>query len=94
MTLCVVCTVHKETRSAVAWFGVKTKVDGFSRFDLKTGGYGFPCLGLKTDSYSLVIWAIKSPRWFFSLGLKTKWATVCRLCHKIDRRMKTAWDMH
>jgi hypothetical protein len=28
------------------------------------------------------------------LGLKTKWATVCRLRHKTDGRMKTAWDTH
>jgi hypothetical protein len=39
----------------VSWFGLKTKVGGFSRFGLKTCGGGFPDLGLKTDSYSLVI---------------------------------------
>jgi hypothetical protein len=48
----------------------------------------FPGLGLKTGSYSLVIWASKSPRWFLSLGLKTKWATVCRSRHKINEKMK------
>jgi hypothetical protein len=48
------------------------------------GGGGFPDLGLKTGSFGLVIWASKSPRWFLGLGLKTKWASVCRLCHKID----------
>jgi hypothetical protein len=59
--------------------------DGFPRFGLKTGGHGFPDLGLKTDSSGLVIWASKSPRRFLCLGLKTKWASVCRLCHKTDR---------
>jgi hypothetical protein len=48
------------------------------------GGRGFPRLGLKTCSYGLVIWASKSPRRFLGLGLKTKWASVCRLHHKID----------
>jgi hypothetical protein len=45
-------------------------------FDLKTGGFGFPCLGLETGSCGLVIWASKSLRLFFGLGLKTKWAMV------------------
>jgi hypothetical protein len=47
------------------------------------GGGGFPGLGLKTSSYGSVIWASKSPRQFFGLGLKTQWAMVCRLCLKI-----------
>jgi hypothetical protein len=49
-------------------------------------------LGLKTGSYGLVIWHIKSLRRFLGLGLKTKWAMLCRLCHKTNRRMKMAWD--
>jgi hypothetical protein len=53
------------------------------------GGGGFPGLGLKTNSYGLVIYASKSPRWFFSLGLKIKHASVCRLCHKTDRGCST-----
>jgi hypothetical protein len=48
------------------------------------GGGGFPDLGLKTDSSGLVIWASKSPRRFISFGLKTKWTSVCRFCHKTD----------
>jgi hypothetical protein len=68
-------------------FGLKTGGDGFSRFGLKTGGFRFSDLGLKTDSYSLVIWTSKSPRWFLGLGLKTKWAIVCRLRLKTDGRM-------
>jgi hypothetical protein len=66
--------------------------DGFSRFGPKIDGFGFPGLGLKTDSYGLVIWDSKLPRWFLGLGLKTKRATVCQLCHKTDRRMKTLLD--
>jgi hypothetical protein len=49
------------------------------------GGGGFLGLGLKTDNSGLVIWASKSPRRFLCLGLKTKWASVCRLRHKTDR---------
>jgi hypothetical protein len=52
----------------------------------KQGGGGFPGMGLKIGSFSLVIWALKSPRRFVGLGLKTKWASVCRLHHKIDGR--------
>jgi hypothetical protein len=48
------------------------------------GGGGFPGLGLKTGSFSLMIWALKSLRRFLSLDLKTKWASICRLRHKID----------
>jgi hypothetical protein len=68
-------------------------VNGFSWFGLKTSGFGFPALGLKTDSYGFVIWDSILPRRFLGLGLKTKWATVCRLCQKTDGRMKTALDM-
>jgi hypothetical protein len=42
---------------------------------------GFPDLGLKTSSCSLVIWPTKLSRWFLGLGLKIKWAMVCRLRH-------------
>jgi hypothetical protein len=63
----------------VSWFGLKIKVDGLLGLCLKTG------------SSSLVIWASKSPRQFFSFGLKIKWAMVYRLRHKIDGR-RTAWD--
>jgi hypothetical protein len=88
----VLCS--KIRGALVSWFVFKTKVDGFSLFDLKTDGYWFSSMGLKTDSYGLVIWASKSPQRFFGLGLKTKWATVCRLHHKTNRRMKTVWDAH
>jgi hypothetical protein len=48
------------------------------------GGGGFPGLGLKSGSFSLMIWISKSPQQFLGLTLKTKWAVVCRLCHKTD----------
>jgi hypothetical protein len=50
-------------------------------------GGGFPGLGLKIGSSGLMIWASKSPRRFLSLGLKTKWALICRLRHKTDKGM-------
>jgi hypothetical protein len=55
------------------------------------GGGGFPGLGFKTDSSGLMIWALKSLRWFFGLGPKTKQASVCRLHHKTDGG-RLAWD--
>jgi hypothetical protein len=55
------------------------------------GGGGFPDLGLKTGISGLVIWSSKLPRWFLSLGLKTKQALVCRLRHKTDGGRST-WD--
>jgi hypothetical protein len=59
-------------------------VIGFLVEPQNQGGGGFLGLGLKTDSIGLVIWVSKSPRRFLGLGLKTKWASVYRLCHKID----------
>jgi hypothetical protein len=44
----------------ISWFGLKTKVDGFSQFGLKIDSFRFPGLGLKTNSYYLVILASKS----------------------------------
>jgi hypothetical protein len=70
---CAVCTWHVETRSA-----------SFSVEPQNQGGGGFPGLGLKTGSSGLVIWTSKSSRRFLGLGLKTKWASVCRLHHKTD----------
>jgi hypothetical protein len=59
-------------------------VVGFLVEPQNQGGGGFPGWGLKTDIFSLVIWISKSSRRFLSLGLKTKWASVCRLRHKTD----------
>jgi hypothetical protein len=75
-------------------FGIKTDSDDFYRFGLKTDDSGFPSLGLKTGSYGLMIWASKAPRRFLGLALKTKQVRVCRLRHKTDGRMKTAWGTH
>jgi hypothetical protein len=72
MTLCVVCTVHIETRSAS--FLVESQ----------NQGRWFSSLVLKTSSFGLVIWVSKSPRRFLGLGLKTKQTTVYRLRHKTD----------
>jgi hypothetical protein len=56
------------------------------------GRGGFPKLCLKTGSSGLVIWTSKSPRQFLGLGLKIKWASICRLRKKTDG-WKSAWDM-
>jgi hypothetical protein len=66
-------------------------VIGFLVEQQNQGGGGFSGLGLKTGSSGLVIWASKSPRQFLGLGLKTKQASVCRLCYKTDGR-RSAWD--
>jgi hypothetical protein len=63
---------------------VSKPVVGFLVEPQNHGGGEFPGLGLKTGSFGLVIWALKSPRWFLGLGLKTKHASVCRLRHKTD----------
>jgi hypothetical protein len=59
-------------------------VVGFLVDPQNQGGGGFSGLGLKTGNSGLVIWASKSPRRFLGLGLKTKRASVCRLCHKTN----------
>jgi hypothetical protein len=59
-------------------------VVGFLVEPQNQGGGGFPGLGPKTDSFGLVIWVSKSPRLFLNLGLKIKWASICRLHHKTD----------
>jgi hypothetical protein len=55
------------------------------------GGGGFPGSDVKTGSSSLVIRVSKSPRWFLVLGLKTKWASVCRLHCKTEGG-RLGWD--
>jgi hypothetical protein len=51
------------------------------------GGGGFPGLGLKTGSFGWVICALKLPRRFLDLDLKTKWALICQLRHKTNGGM-------
>jgi hypothetical protein len=79
MMSCVICIMHKETRS------VDFLVEPQNQ-DRK-----FPSFNLKTSSFGLVIWVSKSLWWFLDLGLKTKRTMVCRLHHKTDR-MRTARD--
>jgi hypothetical protein len=59
-------------------------VVGFLVEPQNQGGGGFPGMGLKTGSFGLVICASKSSRQFLGLGLKTMWASICRLRHKTD----------
>jgi hypothetical protein len=72
VTPCAVCTVHMEMRSTD--FLVEPQKQG----------RGFFGLGLKIGSSGLVICISKSPRRLFSLDIKIRWASVCRLCHKTD----------
>jgi hypothetical protein len=70
---------------AIVSFSLASKpVVGFLVEPQNQGGEGFPGLDLKTGSFGLVIWASKSPRRFFGLGVKTKWVSVDRLHHKTD----------
>jgi hypothetical protein len=66
-------------------------VVGFLVEPQNQGGGGFSGLGFKTGSSGLVIRTLKSLRWFLSLDLKSKWASVCRLRHRTDGE-KTARD--
>jgi hypothetical protein len=59
-------------------------VVGFLVGPQNQGDRGFFGLGLKISSFGLVICASKLLRRFLGLGLKTKWASVCRLRHKTD----------
>jgi hypothetical protein len=68
-------------------------VVGFLVEPQNQGGVGFSSLGLKTDTSDLVIWASKSSRWFFGLGIKIRWASVYRLLYKTDGGRST-WDTH
>jgi hypothetical protein len=82
-----VCGLHHargDEKARVSSLSLKTKIDNFLRFDLKTSGDGFSGLGLKIGSSDLVIWVSKSPRWFLVLCLKTKQTSICRLRHKTD----------
>jgi hypothetical protein len=59
-------------------------VVGFLAEPKNQDGRGFTDLSLKTGSSGLMIWVSKSPRRFFGLVLKIKWASVYRLRHKTD----------
>jgi hypothetical protein len=80
----VFCSLASKLAATVS-LGLASKLEvGFLVEPQNQGGGGFLGLGLKTGSFGLVIWASKSPRRFFDLGLKTKQALVCRLRHKTD----------
>jgi hypothetical protein len=77
-------------------FSLKISGDGFLGFASKPVVTVSPDLaskpvawvswfGPQNRSYGLVIWASKSLQRFLGLGLKIKEASVCQLCHKIDR---------
>jgi hypothetical protein len=79
VTPCVICTVHMEMRSTCFLVEPQNQDRRVSQLRLKTG------------ISSLVIWASKSPSWFFVLDIKIKRALVCRLYHKTDGGRLT-WD--
>jgi hypothetical protein len=70
---------------------VSKPVVGFLVEPQNQGSGGVSGLGLKTSSSGLMIWASKLPRRLPGLGIKTKWALVCRLRHKTDGE-RSAWD--
>jgi hypothetical protein len=94
VTPCTVCTVDVETRSVSFLFEPQNQDRWFVSSLASNQLIRFSGLDLKTDSYSLMIWVSKSPWRFLSLDLKTKRATIYRMRHKTDERMKTASDMH
>jgi hypothetical protein len=76
LTSKLVATVSPDlTLKSVVSFLVETQ---------NQGGRGFSNLCLKIGNFGFVIWGSKSPRRFLGLGLKIKWASVCRLRHKTD----------
>jgi hypothetical protein len=75
--------VSKQVATASPSLASKLAV-GFLVEPQNQGGGWFPNLGIKTGSFGLVIWASKTLWQFLGLGLKTKWASVCRLHHKTN----------
>jgi hypothetical protein len=77
VTLCAVCTIYMEMRSAGFFVEPQNQVyglsvvwhqnhwDGFLQFGLKTGGDGFFWFGLKTGGSNFPVWASKpaAPIW-------------------------------
>jgi hypothetical protein len=71
--------------ASVSWLSLKTKVDGFSRFGLKTGHVGFLALVSKSVVTFSLVWRqnrcwwffdIKTGDWFFGWVSKPKWLMV------------------
>jgi hypothetical protein len=92
--MCVICTMHKETRSVGFLVEPQNKGQRFLPVWPQNRWLRVSRFGPKTGSYSLVICALKSPPRFLGLGLKTKRATVYRLHHKTNRRMMMTQDTH
>jgi hypothetical protein len=82
VTLYVVCTMHKETRSVGFLVEPQNQGRQVSRFGPRNQQLRFGDL------------VTKPPRLFLRSGLKTMWATICRLCHKTNGRMKMVLDTH
>jgi hypothetical protein len=92
LMLCAVCTMHEDTRSTNFLVWPQNQWQQFLLVWPQNGGFMFPGLGLKTGIYGLVILASKLQRWFIGVGLNTKLATVCRLHHKTNGRLKMTRD--
>jgi hypothetical protein len=72
---------------------LKTKIGGLSVIWPQNHWDSFSWFSLKIGSSGLMIWALKSPRRFLGLDLKTKQASVYRLRHKTDEGRMTR-DTH
>jgi hypothetical protein len=103
MTLCVVCTAHKGHKES-KFLSLASKPRLTVSLDLVSKPVAM-VLVVWPQNHSLgSVWASKPTAavwWFnlenhrdgfFSLGIKTKWAMVYRLHHKIDGRMKMVRD--
>jgi hypothetical protein len=68
--------VESQNQGRVSWFSLKTKVNSFSRFDLKTDGYGSCNLASKPLTRVSRFGPQNQQLWFGDLGLKII-VTVC-----------------
>jgi hypothetical protein len=94
VTLCAVCTMHKETRSAGFLVWPQNQGRQFViRLVKKLLGQVF-WFRLQNQQVRFGDLAFKSPWRFLGLSLKTKRATVYRLCHKTDGKIKTVRGTH
>jgi hypothetical protein len=75
----------------VSWFSLKTKVDGFSQFVLKTNGYSFLVWSSKPRS---MVWWFGSQNHhdgFLVWTSKPSKRRFVSLCFKTNERIKTVW---